>query len=94
MSILKINGLSHMYDNKVLFKDADLTINNGEHVGIVGLNGAGKSTFINIIAHNVTQDSGEVIWLNGIRYGYLDQHAEIDRSLTVMEYLSSAFAHL
>lgn len=37
MSILKINGLSHMYDNKVLFKDADLTINNGEHVGIVGL---------------------------------------------------------
>ena len=94
MSILKINGLSHMYDNKVLFKNADLSINNGEHVGIVGLNGAGKSTFINIIAHNISQDSGEVIWLNGIRYGYLDQHADIDRSLTVMEYLRSAFTHL
>ncbi|MBR7141398.1 MAG: ABC-F family ATP-binding cassette domain-containing protein [Clostridia bacterium] len=94
MSILRINKLSHTYDEKVLFKDADLTINNGEHVGIVGLNGAGKSTFINIIAHNISQDAGEVIWLNGIRYGYLDQHADIDRSLTVMEYLRTAFAHL
>ena len=94
MSILRINGLSHMYDDKVLFKNADLSINNGEHVGIVGLNGAGKSTFINIIAHNISQDEGEVIWLNGIRYGYLDQHANIDRSLTVMEYLQTSFTHL
>ena len=51
MSILKINGLSHMYDDKVLFKNADLSINNGEHVGIVGLNGAGKSTFILSLIH-------------------------------------------
>ncbi|MBQ8882483.1 MAG: ABC-F family ATP-binding cassette domain-containing protein, partial [Clostridia bacterium] len=74
--------------------NADLSINNGEHVGIVGLNGAGKSTFINIIAQELSQDEGEVIWLNGIRYGYLDQHADIDRSLTVMEYLQTAFTHL
>ncbi|MBR2988960.1 MAG: ABC-F family ATP-binding cassette domain-containing protein [Clostridia bacterium] len=94
MSILKINKLSHTYDDKVLFKDADLSINNGEHVGIVGLNGAGKSTFIKIIAQELSQDEGEVIWLNGIRYGYLDQHADIDRSLTVMEYLQTAFTHL
>ena len=94
MSILKINKLSHTYDEKVLFKDADLSINNGEHVGIVGLNGAGKSTFIKIIAQELSQDEGEVIWLNGIRYGYLDQHADIDRSLTVMEYLQTAFTHL
>ncbi len=94
MSILKINRLSHTYDEKVLFKDADLSINNGEHVGIVGLNGAGKTTFINIIAQKLSQDAGEVIWLNGIRYGYLDQHADIDRSKTVMEYLSSAFDYL
>ena len=67
MSILRINKLSHTYDEKVLFKDADLSINNGEHVGIVGLNGAGKTTFINIIAQKLSQDAGEVIWLNGIR---------------------------
>ena len=46
MSILTIKGLSHTYDNKVLFDEADLTVNNGEHIGIVGLNGAGKSPFM------------------------------------------------
>lgn len=83
-----------MFENKQLFKNASFDINNGEHVGIVGLNGAGKSTFINIIAGNISYDEGEVIWLNGIRYGYLDQHADIDRTLTVMDYLKTAFAHL
>ena len=65
MSILKINGLSHMYDNKVLFKDADLTINNGEHVGIVGLNGAGKTTFIKLLCRLYDTDEGEIL-LDGV----------------------------
>lgn len=94
MSVLEIKNLSHRYDDRVLFDHADLAINNGEHVGIVGLNGAGKSTFINILAGNLSHDDGEVLWLNGIRKGYLDQHANIDRSLTVMEYLLTSFSHL
>lgn len=94
MSILNINGLTHIYDSKTLFQDAELSINNGEHCGIVGLNGAGKSTFMNIIAGRVIQDEGEVKWLNGIRWGYLDQHANIDRTKTVMEYLNTSFSHL
>ena len=94
MSILKISNLSQMFEDKVLFKNASLAINNGEHVGIVGLNGAGKSTFINIIAKKIIWDEGEVVWLNGIRYGYLDQHASIDGTLTVYQYLETSFAHL
>lgn len=94
MSILEIKNLSHIFDLKPLFSHADLSINNGEHVGIVGLNGAGKSTFINIIAGNLNQDEGEVKWLSGIKRGYLDQHADIDRSKTVMEYLTDAFKDL
>ena len=94
MSILKINNLSHTFENKQLFKNASFDINNGEHVSIVGLNGAGKSTFINIIAGNISYDAGEVIWLNGIRYDYLDQHADIDRDKTVIEYLKTAFDYL
>lgn len=94
MSILNINGLTHIYDSKTLFEDADLSINNGEHCGIVGLNGAGKTTFMNIIAGRVVQDAGEVKWLNGIRWGYLDQHADIERNQTVMDYLNSAFDYL
>ncbi len=94
MSILQISGLTHIFDSKTLFREAELSINNGEHCGIVGLNGAGKTTFMNIIAGKVVQDEGEIKWLNGIRWGYLDQHANIDRSLTVMEYLKTAFSHL
>lgn len=94
MSILEIKNLSHTYDGKPLFSDASLAVNNGEHVGIVGLNGAGKTTFINIISGKLPQDEGEVKWLGGIRRGYLDQHADIDRSKTVMEYLRDAFAGL
>ena len=94
MSILKINNLSHTFENKQLFKNASFDINNGEHVSIVGLNDAGKSTFINIIAGNISYDAGEVIWLNGIRYDYLDQHADIDRDKTVIEYLKTAFDYL
>ena len=94
MSILEIKNLSHLYDSKPLFENASLAVNNGEHSGVVGLNGAGKSTFVNIIAGSLPQDSGEVKWLNGIRRGYLDQHADIDRSLTVMEFLRGSFVHL
>lgn len=94
MSILEIKGLTHMFDNKMLFENSNLTINNGDHTGIVGLNGAGKSTFINIIGGNLIQDGGEIKWLNGIRRGYLDQHADIERNQTVMEYLQGSFTHL
>ncbi|MDE7394626.1 MAG: ATP-binding cassette domain-containing protein [Clostridiales bacterium] len=94
MSILDIKNLSHMYDAKTLFAHADLSINNGEHVGVVGLNGAGKTTFINIISGVLSQDEGEVKWQNGIKRGVLDQHADIDRSQTVMEYLKDAFRDL
>ncbi|MFA6867090.1 MAG: ABC-F family ATP-binding cassette domain-containing protein [Clostridia bacterium] len=94
MSILTINNLTHTFDGKILFQDASLSINNGEHTGIVGLNGAGKSTFMNIICGKLIQDEGEVRWLKGIKWGYLDQHSDIDRSLTIMEYLQISFKEL
>ncbi len=94
MSILEIKNLTHRYDDRFLFENASLTINNGEHIGVVGLNGAGKSTFINIIDGRLSQDEGEVNYLKGIRRGYLDQHATIDKDLTVIEYLTDAFSYL
>lgn len=94
MSILDIRNLTHRYDDRYLFSNASLTINNGEHIGIVGLNGAGKTTFINILAGKLSQDDGEVIRQPNLRWGYLDQHADIDRSITVMDYLRQAFNYL
>lgn len=94
MSILEIKGLTHRYDDRDLFVKSDLTVNNGEHIGVVGLNGAGKSTFINIIAGKLVQDEGEIRRMPRMRIGYLDQHATLDKSLTVMEYLRGAFSYL
>ena len=94
MSVLEIKELTHVFDNKVLFEDASLTVHNGEHIGVVGLNGAGKSTFINILAGRLVQDEGMVKWNSSLRRGYLDQHADIDRSKTVMEYLTDSFSAL
>lgn len=94
MSILTITNLTHQFDSKVLFRNADLSINNGEHTGIVGLNGAGKSTFMNILCGKVIQDEGEVKWLKSIKWGYLDQHSDIDRSLSIMDYLKTSFQKL
>jgi ATPase subunit of ABC transporter with duplicated ATPase domains len=86
--------LSHRFEDKVLFDNAELQVNNYEHIGVVGLNGAGKSTFMRILCGEVIQDEGSVRWLKGISHAYLDQHADIDRSLTCMEYLRSGFADL
>ena len=94
MSVLEIKNLSHRFDDKDLFIKANLTVAAGEHIGIVGLNGVGKSTFINIIDGRISQDEGEVNYLSGIRRGYLDQHASIDKDLTVIEYLNTAFEYL
>ncbi|HKL94492.1 MAG TPA: ABC-F family ATP-binding cassette domain-containing protein [Clostridia bacterium] len=94
MSLLEIKNLTQIFDNKILFEDASLEVNKGEHTGIVGLNGAGKSTFMNIICGKLIQDEGEVMWQNGIKWGYLDQHSDIDRSLTIMQYLQTSFQDL
>lgn len=94
MSILQISHLTHIYDSKILFEDAELSINNGEHVGIVGLNGAGKTTFLNIICGKIVQDAGEIKWHPSLKRGYLDQHADIDRTKSVMEYLRLSFQEL
>ena len=94
MSVLEIKDLTHMFDGRVLFDKAELCVMNGEHIGVVGLNGAGKSTFINILAGRLVQDEGVVKWNSSLRRGYLDQHADIDRSKSVMEYLLESFAHL
>ena len=94
MSLLEIKNLSHRYDDKIIFNNASLSVNRGEHIGVVGLNGAGKSTFINVIADKITYDEGEVQWLPGVRKGYLDQYATLDGAQTVMEYLMGAFDYL
>ncbi len=92
MSILEVTGLSHMYGDKVLYKNASFTLNKGEHMGVVGLNGAGKSTLIGILTGSVVPDAGRIAWQPRLRLGYLDQYAAVDGESTVLAYLYAAFA--
>lgn len=92
MSLLEITGLSHSFGENLLYKDAELTLNKGEHIGVVGQNGTGKSTLIKICTEQIMPDSGRIKWQPNISVGYLDQYAEIDKHITMKTFLKSAFA--
>ena len=94
MSLLEIEGLTHSFGDNLLYKNAALALNKGEHIGIVGQNGTGKSTFIKICTEQVVPDAGRIIWQPKISVGYLDQYAEIDRNTTMYAFLKSAFSKL
>ena len=94
MSLLDITELTHTFTDRPLFKDAGLTLNKGEHIGIVGQNGAGKSTLIKICTEQLIPDRGRVAWQPNTRWGCLDQYAEIGGSITIREFLQSAFREL
>lgn len=94
MSILEVSNLSHSFGDNLLFNNVDMNLYGGDKMGITGLNGVGKSTFINILVQNVIPDKGFVKWNPKIKIGYLDQHAKINTNLTVKEYLKEAFAEL
>lgn len=94
MSLLDITGLTHSFGENVLYKKAEFSLNKGEHVGIVGQNGAGKSTFIKICTEQVLPDEGRVVWQPGLSVGYLDQYAELEPQMTMRTFLQSAFLRL
>lgn len=94
MGLLEIHGLSHRFGDHVLFNNTDFSLDKGEHIGIVGANGVGKSTLIKICTKQIIPDDGTVIWEKGISIGYLDQYAEVDGNLTIRQFLQSAFEDL
>lgn len=93
MSLLEIDGLTHSFGENVLYKNAGFTLNKGEHIGIVGQNGTGKSTLIKICTEQIIPDSGRIVWQPNTTVGYLDQYAEIDHSLTMKEFLKSGWTY-
>lgn len=94
MSLLTVKNLTHTYGEKKLYKDASFELYKGEHMGVVGMNGAGKSTFIKILCGEVVPDDGIIKWQSNIKIGILDQYAEIEEGYTVYEYLKKAFKDL
>lgn len=72
MSILSVKDLSHGFGDRAIFNNVSFRLLKGEHVGLIGANGEGKSTFMNIITGKLEPDEGKVEWSKNVRVGYLD----------------------
>lgn len=94
MSILNVEHLSHGFGDRAIFHDVSFRLLKGEHIGLIGANGEGKSTFMNIITGKLQPDEGKVEWAKRVRVGYLDQHSVLEKGMTVREVLKSAFSFL
>ena len=94
MSILNVEHLSHGFGDRAIFQDVSFSLLKGEHIGLVGANGEGKSTFMNIITGKLMPDEGKVEWAKNVNVGYLDQHTVLEKGMTIREVLKSAFGPL
>ncbi len=94
MGLLEVKNLRFKYADKELFNDVEFRVFNHDHIVIVGDNGAGKSTFMNLICKNLIPDKGEIVWLPNTKFGYLDQHLKVKTDITIIEYLEEVFKPL
>ena len=94
MSILNVEHLTHGFGDRAIFNDVSFRLLKGEHIGLIGANGEGKSTFMNIITGKLMPDEGRIEWAKNVRVGYLDQHTVLTAGQTIRDVLSSAFDFL
>lgn len=94
MSILNVENVTHGFGARRILENASFRLLNGEHIGLVGANGEGKSTFLNIITGKLMPDEGTVAWCNRITTGYLDQNTTLTKGKTIREVLREAFQYL
>ena len=87
MSILNVEHLSHGFGDRAIFKDVSFRLLKGEHIGLIGANGEGKSTFMSIITGKLMPDEGKVEWAKNVKVGYLDQHAALTKGMTIRDVL-------
>ena len=94
MSLVNVQNLSHGFGDRAIFENVSFRLLKGEHIGLVGANGEGKSTFMNIITGKLMPDEGTIEWAKNIRVGYLDQHTVLEKGMTIRDVLKSAFSYL
>ncbi|MDV2685793.1 ABC-F family ATP-binding cassette domain-containing protein [Alkalihalophilus lindianensis] len=85
MSILQVEHLTKTYGEKTLFNDLSFTIGEKERIGLIGINGTGKSTLLKVLAGIEGMDQGELIHANDFQVEYLPQQPELEAGLTVLE---------
>lgn len=84
MNLLTVEGISKSFGDKKIFDDITFGIDEGDRIGLIGINGTGKSTLLKIVAGNESADSGQIVKKNGLRIGYLPQTPDFDPEDTVL----------
>lgn len=94
MSILTVEKLSHSFGGNIIFEDVSFRLLKGEHIGLVGANGEGKSTFMKLITNTLKPEEGKIVWSNKVSVGYLDQHAVLEKGKSIYDVLKMAYDSL
>ena len=87
MNILSMKNVSKSFSEKVLFKDISFGVEDNDRIGLVGINGTGKSTFLKIISGQIEPDSGSIARSSGTTVKYLPQNLEFDKDMTVLDHI-------
>lgn len=85
MQTMRAEGLTSTYGEKTLFKDIDFIINENDRIGLIGVNGSGKTSLLNVISGAVSPETGTITKPNDYTIGYLKQQPELDADKTIME---------
>ena len=93
MNLLTIKNFSKSITDKVLFTDTDFSVNEGEKIGVIGVNGTGKSTLLKIISGITDTDNGEVVKANKVKIKYLPQNPDFPEGITIYDYVISLNAN-
>ena len=94
MAVLDVENLGMSFADKKLYSNASFQLEKGEHMGIVGQNGAGKSTLIKLLIGQLLPTEGTIKWQKNVKIGYLDQYVDIEKGITLIDFLHTAFADL
>ena len=92
--MLTVSDVSLRFSDRKLFDDVNINFTEGNTYGLIGANGEGKSTFMNIITGKLMPDEGKVEWAKNVRVDYLDQHTVLPPRMTIRQVLASAFFFL
>ena len=88
MNILNIEHIHKIFGDKVIFDDISCGIDQGEKIGIIGVNGTGKTTLLRVIAGEEEPDEGQGITQNGIQISWLPQTPEFPQHMTILDYVA------